>query len=210
MPTSEGIRGRGVSRRAVLGLLLAGAAVLALPRFGWAQAANTRAEALVAQISADVTALVNSGRGEAQMYAEFERLLARYADMPAVAAATLGPPWRSAPAGQRQAYVAAFQTYLSRKYGRQFREYTNARIEVLGSRDAGNAGVLVNTRVVRPGQAPIAVDWQISERSGSPRAVNLIIEGVSMLANERAEIGAMLEASRGSIDGLIQRMQARA
>ncbi len=209
MPTTDANPGTGISRRAVLGLLLAGAALLALPQLAQAQAANTRAEALVSQISAEVTALVNSGRSEAQMYAEFERVLARYGDMGAVAAASLGPAWRSASAAQRQAYVAAFQAYLSRKYGRQFREYRNARIEVLGSRDAGNAGVLVNTRVVRPGQSPIAVDWQISERSGAPKAVNLIIEGVSMLANERAEIGAMLEASRGSIDGLIQRMQAR-
>jgi phospholipid transport system substrate-binding protein len=69
--------------------------------------------------------------------------------------------------------------------------------------------VLVNTLVVRPGQANIDVDWQISERSGSPKAVNLIIAGVSMLNNERAEIGAMLESQRGSIDGLISRMRAR-
>lgn len=205
MRTSEAI-----SRRAALGLLLAGAAVLVLPGLGRAQAATARAQALVEQISAEVIALVNSNRSEAQMYVEFERVLARYGDMPQVAAASLGPPWRSASAGQRQAYVAAFQSYLARKYGRQFREYRNARIEVTGARDAGNAGVLVATRVVRPGQAPIAVEWQISERGGAPKAVNLIIEGVSMLANERAEIGAMLEASRGSIDGLISRMQARA
>jgi ABC-type transporter MlaC component len=34
-----------------------------------------------------------------------------------------------------------------------------------------------------------------------------VIEGVSMLATERAEIGAMLEASGGSIDGLIGQLQ---
>jgi phospholipid transport system substrate-binding protein len=209
MPTTDPIPVPGLNRRAVLGLILAGVAVLALPSLGQAQS-TAQAQQLVQQISTEVTALVNSGRSEAQMYAEFERVLARYGDMPAVAAASLGPPWRSASASQRQAYVAAFQTYLARKYGRQFREYRNARIEVTGARDAGNAGVLVNTRVLRPGQETIAVDWQISARSGSPKAVNLIIEGVSMLANERAEIGAMLEASRGSIEGLIQRMQARA
>jgi phospholipid transport system substrate-binding protein len=189
-------------------MLLAACAVPALPRGAFATA-TVRAVALVTSISADLTVLVNSGRSEAQMYAEFERLLARYADMPAVAAASLGPPWRTASAAQQRAYVAAFQTYLSRKYGRQFREYRNARIEVKGARDAGNAGVLVNSVVVRPGQADIAVDWQISERSGAPKAVNLTIEGVSMLANERAEIGAMLESQRGSIDGLITRMRAR-
>jgi hypothetical protein len=31
-----------------------------------------------------------------------------------------------------------------------------------------------------------------------------------MLANERAEIGAMLEAARGDVNGLIAQLQARA
>jgi phospholipid transport system substrate-binding protein len=208
MPISDTTTPPCLRRRHVLGLLLAACAMPFMPRAAFADATD-RAIALVTTISADVTALVNSGRSEAQMYAEFERLLARYADMPAVAAASLGPPWRTATAAQQRAYVAAFQTYLSQKYGRQFRDYRNARIEVTGARDGGNAGVLVNTRVVRPGQADIAVDWQISERSGAPKAVNLIIEGVSMLNNERAEIGAMLESQRGSIDGLITRMRAR-
>ena len=130
--------------------------------------------------------------------------------MPAVAASVLGPPWRSASQGQRQGFVAAFQSYLARKYGAQFDEYRNARIEVTGAKDAGKAGVLVPTRVVRPGQQAIAVDWQISERSGQARVVNLVIEGVSMLATERAEVGAMLEASRGSVDGVIGQLRGRA
>jgi len=206
MPISD--RRPDPARRRLLGGALALGAALALPRAVLAQATN-QARSLVETISAEVVALVNSGRGEAQMYAEFERVLARYADMPAVAAASLGPAWRTATPAQQRAFVAAFQSYLARKYGRQFRDYRNASIQVTGARDAGNAGVLVNTVVQRPGQANIAIDWQISARSGAPKAVNLIIEGISMLSNERAEIGAMLEASRGSIDGLIQRMQAR-
>ena len=68
----------------------------------------------------------------------------------------------------------------------------------------------MSTTVVRPGQENIAVDWQISDRSGSARVVNLVIEGVSMLANERAEVGAMLDAQRGSLDGLIAQLNAQA
>jgi phospholipid transport system substrate-binding protein len=161
-----------------------------------------QAQAFVAGLAAELQQLVNSGRSEAQMYAAFEGILARYGDMPAVAASVLGPPWRGASAAEKQAFVAAFQRYLARKYGRQFREYRNARIVVTGARDAGRAGVLVQTRVVRPGQEDIAVDWQVSARSGRPRAVNLIIEGVSLLASERTEIGARLEAA-GSVAALI-------
>jgi phospholipid transport system substrate-binding protein len=195
-----------IGRRGALGLLAAAALIAGPAR----AAATDRATALVQTLAADLTRLVNSGRSSGQLYGEFERLLARYADMPAVSASVLGPPWRSASQSQRQAFVAAFQSYLARKYGAQFDEYRNARIEVTGARDAGRAGVLVLTRVVRPGQQAIAVDWQISERSGQARAVNLVIEGVSMLATERAEVGAMLEASRGSIDGLIGQLRGRA
>lgn len=205
MPTTDAIW----TRRRLLAAACA-AAVVAFAPMRAAATAVTRAEALVTSLSAELLALINSGRSEAQLYAAFEQILVRYGDMPAVAASVLGPPWRNASAAQRQAFVAAFQSYISRRYGRQFREYQNARINVVRVRDAGNSGVLVQTAVVRPSQQDINVEWQVSERSGNAKVVNLIIEGVSMLANERAEIGAMLEAQRGSIDGLINAMRARA
>jgi phospholipid transport system substrate-binding protein len=201
MPTTD-------ARRRGLLLGLAAAGMLALAARPARADAAARAQAFVAALAQELTALVNSGRSENQIYAGFEHILARYADMPAVAASVLGPPWRSASAGERQAFVAAFQHYLSRRYGKQFRDYRNARIDILGARDAGRAGVLVQTVVVRPGQENIGVDWQISERSGSAKAVNLIIEGVSMLANERAEVGAQLEAERGSVAALTRRLAA--
>jgi phospholipid transport system substrate-binding protein len=189
---------------------LAGFAVaLALPR---AVAADPVASAkmLVATISADLTKVVSAGLSQARLYGEFERILARYGDMPAVGASVLGPPWRSATNAQKQAFVQAFQGYIARKYGRQLGEFRGARIDQLDARDGGKAGVLVRTVVVRPGHPNLAVDWQISERGGSAKAVNLVIEGVSMLANERAEVGAMLDAEGGSLDRLIARMNARA
>jgi phospholipid transport system substrate-binding protein len=199
MPTND------LTRRAFL------AGTAALVAAAPARAASAaEAVALVARLAGELMQLVNSGRGEAQIYAGFEGVLARYADMPAVAASVLGPPWRGASAAQKRGFVAAFQHYLARRYGKQFREYRNARIAVAGSRDGGKAGVLVGTRVLRPGQEAIAVDWQISDRSGSARVVNLIIEGVSMLASERAQVGAMLDAQRGSIDGLIAQLDAAA
>lgn len=195
------------NRRTVLALAAAGMAAATLP----ASAATTDAAvALVHSLAADLTRIVNSGRSAGQLQGEFQGLLARYADMPAVAASVLGPPWREASAAQKQAFVSAFQAYLARKYGAQFDSYRNAKIDVSGARDGGRAGVLVSTRVVRPGQEPVAVDWQISDRSGQARVVNLVIEGVSMLATERAEVGAMLEASRGNVDALTAALKARA
>ena len=191
------------------GVIAAAAALAALPSAALADAVS-QATGLVTAIAGELTKMVRSGRSVSQVTKDFERVLAKYGDMPAVAAASLGQPWRSASNSQNQAYVAAFQRYLATKYGRQFHEYKNASMGVTGARDAGKKGVLVNTVVKRPGQESIKVDWQISARSGSPKAVNMWIEGVSMLANERAEIGAMLDAGRGSIDALIAELRKRA
>lgn len=189
-------------------LLAGGAALVLVGALGGAARADAvgDATALVTALSAELQAMVNSGQGQSGQIASFQRIIGRYADMGPVAASILGQPWRTASPAQKQAFVAAFQGYFARKYGNTFSQYKNASIAVSGAKDGGRSGVLVSSVVKRPGQENIAVDWQISARSGAPKVVNLIIEGVSMLANERAEVGAMLDAQRGSLDGLIAQM----
>jgi phospholipid transport system substrate-binding protein len=201
MPTND----RTSRRRLLAGLAaLSAAAALGRP----ARAATTAATAFVTGLTQELLALVTSGQPDARVYSGFESILARYADMPAVAASVLGPPWRGASAAQRQAFVAAFQHYLARRYGKQFRDYRSAKFQVTGARDGGKAGILVATKVLRPGQDAIAVDWQVSDRSGQTKVVNLIIEGVSMLATERSQIGAMLDAQKGNLDRLTAQLAA--
>jgi len=203
MPTSNS---SGLGRR---DLLLGLAAAGALAAFGGpAHAQAAQAQSFVNSLSAELTQLVNSGRSDTQMYAAFEGILTKYADLAAIGASVLGPPWRSASTAQKRGFIKAFSHYLSRRYGKQFREYKNAQIQVTGAKDGGRVGVLVSSQVLRPGQETVNVDWQISSQSGSQKVVNLVIEGVSMLASERAEMGAMLDAAGGSLDKLIANLNA--
>ena len=91
----------------------------------------------------------------------------------------------------------------------QIAENRGAQIEVVRATDQGNKGVVVSTVVRFPGDAPVAVDWQVSDRSGSPKMFNLFIEGISMLSTERSEIGALLAQNRNSIDALLADLQTR-
>ena len=68
------------------------------------------------------------------MIRDFERMLARYADMPVIAQSVLGPPARSASRSELRAFTEAFQGYIARKYGRRFREFIGGTITVTGSR----------------------------------------------------------------------------
>lgn len=184
---------------------LVGAAGL---RPAYAQSVDN-ATSLIKTVSAEVTRIANSGKAESAALRDFRTLFNTYADVPTIARSVLGPPWRQASTSQKTAFVEAFEDYLSAKYGRQFNEYRGARITVTKASDQGNKGVLVYSVVSPKGASPFEVAWQVSDRSGSTRAINIFIEGVSMLSTERSEIKAMLEAQRGSLSGLIDELQTR-
>ena len=190
------------SRREVLAILGGAAIVPLVP--GSAFAMSTKeATTMIETVVREIMSAVNSGQSEARILAQFKTIFLRYADVPIIARSVLGAPWRTATDAQKQAFVSAFQDYLADKYGRRFHAYEGATVTVTRASDQGDKGILVNSTVKSASSAPFAVDWQVSDRGGSKKLINIFIEGISMLSTERSEIRAMLEAKRNSVDGLI-------
>jgi phospholipid transport system substrate-binding protein len=189
-----------ITRRSLLSGIAALALLAGLPRAARAQSAEAAA-ALVNRVVADVQGIINSGRAEAAMLREFERIFRDYGDVPTIAASVLGPPARTASRSQMSAFASAFQGYMARKYGRRFREFQGGQITVTGARSTQRY-VEVDSQVRIPGQAPFAIAWRVWDRSGQNRFIDILIEGVSLVISERSEIGAMLDARRGDIDRL--------
>jgi phospholipid transport system substrate-binding protein len=165
------------------------------------------ARALIDKAVGEVNAIIASGKSETAMFGDFERVFARYADVPVIARSALGPAARQASAGQLSAFTKAFQVYISRKYGRRFREFIGGSIEVTDARPIKSYFEVVSVARLK-GEAPFDLRWHVSDKSGKNLFFNLIIEGVNMLASERTEIGAMLDRRRGDIDALIADMKS--
>ena len=188
------------SRRAFLGGI-AGCALLGTSGIASALTGD-QAENHVKNAVGEINRIIASRRSEGAMLADFERVFAQYADVNIIALTTLGPARRQASQSQINAYVDAFKGYFTRKYGKRFNELVGGQITVQGSR-AGNSYVEVASTANLRGQAPFAVNWQISDRSGSPKIINMLIEGVNTLSSERVEIGALLDRRGGDLDKLI-------
>lgn len=182
------------TRRSVL------AAFAALPVLSLPALALSKDQAidLVEKMSADIVKTINSGKSDSTMFREFERLMDRYADMTVIAYSSLGPAARSASSSEMRSYTAAYKSYVSRKYGVRFKEFIGGTIEVRGAKELSKE-VQVQARALVKGQAPIAVDFRTSDRSGAPKVFDVVIEGISLLATERTEIGALLDRQGGSI-----------
>ena len=190
-----------LSRRSLLAGAVATLGVAAVPQ-GAAALDLASARALIDSAVGDVNTIISSGGSEAAMLASFETLFARYADVPTIARSALGPPARSASKAELSAFTKAFQGYIARKYGRRFREFIGGKIEVTDARPIKSYFEVITVAYLQ-GESPFDVRWHVADKSGKNLFFNIIIEGVNMLASERAEIGAMLDKRQGSIAALI-------
>jgi phospholipid transport system substrate-binding protein len=189
-----------MNRRIFLGSVAALALVAALP----AHALTTdQAQQLVGNLTGDITKVINSGKAASAMYKDFEKLFDKYADVTTIARTTLGPPARSASAAQMKAYTAAFRGYISRKYGKRFREFIGGKVEVQAAREFKTGRFEVKTVALLQGEAPFEVIFLVSGVSGRDLFYDMLIEGVSLLKAEKSEVGSLLDKSKGDIDKMI-------
>lgn len=190
-----------LTRRGFTAVLAAGVVSLAASRAAVALTVDD-ARALVGHAIDTVNNIISSGKSESAMFGDFEKMFARFGDVPVIARSALGVAAKSASKSQLSAFTKAFQGYIARKYGRRFREFIGGRIEVTDARPLKSYFEVISIAYL-PGEAPFDLRWHVSDKSGKDLFFNLIIEGVNMLASERAEIGALLDKRKGNLDQLI-------
>ena len=161
-----------------------------------------QADKLISSLVKDINTIINSQKPPTFMYLDFKSVLTKYADTKIMSQKVLGIDWRRATVRQRQDFQKAFEHYLSRKYGKRFREFLGGQIIVTKSRKVNSVFEVVSI-VQLDGQAPFEVRWLVANKDGIPKMFNLFIEGINVSSSEKTEIGAMLDKRRGNIDELI-------
>ena len=190
------------TRRGFLGAAAGMVAMTALPGMAKALSGN-EAKALIGRAVSEINGIINSGKPESSMYGEFERVFAKYAYVDGIARSVLGPPARTASKAEMDAFAAAFQGYMARKWGKRFREFIGGEIVVEGTKQIKSFYEVQATAYLK-GEPPFEVIFMVSDISGKPLFFDMLIEGVSLLKTERTEIGAMLDKRRGDLSAMIE------
>ena len=191
-----------MNRRAFLTSAVAGLGMAAMPLPALALT-EAGAMQLVNSVVTEINSVIDSGKSEQAMLRDFEKIFVQYGDVPIMARYALGADARSASPAQLKKFTQAFQGYISRKYGRRFREFIGGEVTVKSARKI-KAGYEVRSTVKLRGEAPFEVTFLVSDKSGRDKFFNMFIEGVNVLLTERTEIGAMLDARKGNLDQLIR------
>ncbi len=167
------------------------------------------AEGLIELTVVQVRELFDMPGDPSQRAPELRQIMEARANMALIARYCAGRAWRDMDESQRSSYVAAFSHYISVIYARRFDDYSNSpSISVGRAIDAGRKGLLIESPMVLGDGKKIAVEWLVSDRGGKVEIIDLVIEGISMAATQREEIGAMIDKRNGDFDALIAHLAA--
>lgn len=129
-------------------------------------------------------------------------------DFEQVAKLVLGKFWKTATPEQKVRFQKEFRFLLVRTYTTAFTEYADWQINYLPMKIESDDKVVVKTHIIQSGAPPVAVDYRMRSNQGTWKVYDVLIEGVSLLANYRTSFTS--EVSRtGSLEQLITELAQR-
>ena len=192
------------------------AALAALALFilivGAASAAETLSpEALVRQVTADVLGATGkagpmeaSEQREALALAE-ERILP-HVDFAEATRLAANAAWPRATPGQQVQMVSAFRAMLVRTYSNAIDAYRGQTLRVRPAKTVlRSTEAVVHSEYVRPGEAPVGVEYAMRKSAGEWKIYDISIEGVSLVQTYRPVFDHVTRTE--GVDGLVRRLK---
>jgi phospholipid transport system substrate-binding protein len=129
-------------------------------------------------------------------------------DWAAMARSALAFHWRSRTAQQRQEFGPLFKEVVEQAYTDRLAQAARREKAIRYTREQeGASQAMVATRVMTQGGQEVPIDYYLHKQQGRWLIYDVVIEGVGLVSNYRAQIDEILSSS--SHDRLIQRMKAR-
>lgn len=119
----------------------------------------------------------------------------------------MGKTYRDATPEQRERFITGLYRKLVRTYSSGILEYDSESLKVLGTKgDLADGKVIVETEVQLDDGTPVPVGYRMRETDGTWKAYDVIIEGISYVANYRKQYDGEFRAK--GIEGVIRELEA--
>ena len=185
---------RALTLTAILALVTAGTAVAGEPTD---QVRRSVDEVLkIVQSQPDGPARRTAVRQAANRLFDFEETAKR----------ALGPHWQQRTPAEHEEFVRLFSDLLEAAYVGKIDLYQGEKITYVGETVDGDQAT-VKTRIVTKQGNEVPVDYRLSREKDRWRVYDVIIEGVSLVADYRTQFNKIIQTS--SYDDLVKRMRAK-
>lgn len=130
-------------------------------------------------------------------------------DLPRMTRLAVGPRWSGLSAQDQADLVSAFGDYSAATYATRFPHDQGLRFEVSPTVTPGADGTIVHTKLLRPNDEPVQLDYLMKQAAGGWRIEDVYLSGtISELATRRSEFTAVLD--RGGASALVEALRKKA
>jgi len=153
----------------------------------------------------DDTELQKSARA-AERRAAIRRIANETFDFTEMAQRALGPHWQARTPAEREEFTGLFADLLERSYIGKIELYSGEKVAYLGDTiDDGFA--TVRTKLITKQATEVPIDYRMIRRDDRWLVYDVSIEGVSLVANYRAQLNKIIQTS--GYASLVQRLRAK-
>jgi phospholipid transport system substrate-binding protein len=129
-------------------------------------------------------------------------------DLEFMARSTIGPHWTRLSESERERWVETFAGFTISNFADRFDGYSGETFEIVGRRPASHQTIVVQTRLNRPAQDAVSLDYRMLETPAGWKVVDVYSGGnVSEVALRRSEYAAVLK--QGGIEKLIASVSSK-
>jgi phospholipid transport system substrate-binding protein len=174
---------------------LLGATLLAVLWLSAAVAQEARPTTVIEELNATLLAVTTAADelGYEGRYKQLAPVLEASYDFPLMTRIASGTAWRDMTAGQQAELVALFTEMSIANYAARFDGYGGEAFEILGEEPGPRDAVVVESRLVRSKDKPVALNYVMRDEAGDWRIVDVLLDAkFSELARQKAEFAAVL------------------
>jgi phospholipid transport system substrate-binding protein len=170
-------------------------------------------DVLVRNVTLEVVEMITKDReiksgNKSKVIEVIESKVLPHFNFTAMTGLAMGQSWNKSTPEQKKRLTEEFRTLLVRTYASALAAFSEQRLEFrpLRARPT-DTDVIVNVRVIQPGSQPIPVDYAMEKTAAGWKVYDVMVGGVSLVANYRTEFNNMVRES--GVDGLIKSLQAK-
>jgi phospholipid transport system substrate-binding protein len=134
---------------------------------------------------AQVLKVLANGEPSAARRSELETIVYARFDFSTMSRLVLARNWKRFSKAQQEEFISEYKVYLANNYGERIDRYNQEKVEITGERTEPRGDVTVQTRIVGGEFDGALVDYRLRDRDGRWLVIDVIVEGVSLVANFR-------------------------
>lgn len=141
-----------------------------------------------------------------ELVSPFRKLLTENFDIKTIGVFALGPYWNEASPEQQNEYLSLFETTIVQTYADRLSTYSGEVFKVMSSRSETEQDSIVVTEISSL-HYQYKVEWRVRQIGANFKVIDVIAEGVSLVATYRSEFSSVIQARGGKVDDLLQALR---